>query len=324
MFKTSHFPISETSHSHAETKNVNGKSITLIDTRSFFDTCGSETLLKTEIVRCITECVPGPHAFLIVLKVEKFTVQEQDVIKQICQYFSEDALKHAAIVFTHGDQLPEGIKIEEFVGQNKALGDLVKKCGGQCHVVDNKYWRDNGEDNYRSNQFQVAKILRTIDKIIEANQGSYYTNDMLIAVKREIQREEENIAQSSGNRLQEQIRNEAKKSVFDTLVIRLAGVATGVLLGAFLGVAGMVTSIVSNLQELSDFTALAKTVKGRAGVAAAARSGGVEGFRIGFNAAEGAETAREAIQRAAEAVWNQTARLSSGPEVGSDQKQLEH
>lgn len=105
LFKTSHAPITETTLSSAKMRCVNGKCITLIDTCSFFDTCGSETLLKNEIVRCITECAPGPHAFFIVLKVERFTAQEQDIIKQICQYFSEDALKYAVVVFTHGDQL---------------------------------------------------------------------------------------------------------------------------------------------------------------------------------------------------------------------------
>ncbi|XP_056225692.1 GTPase IMAP family member 7-like isoform X2 [Seriola aureovittata] len=127
VFKISHSPTSEISLTHSETKYVNGKSITLIDTHSFFDTSEieSEISLKSDILRCITECAPGPHAFLIVLKVEKFTQQEKEVIKKICQHFSEDALKYAAVVFTHGDQLHEGMKIEEFVTQNEGLDDLV-------------------------------------------------------------------------------------------------------------------------------------------------------------------------------------------------------
>lgn len=296
----------------AETKHVHGKSITLIDTYSFFDTCGTETLLKTEIMRCVTECAPGPHVFLIVLKVEKYTVQEQHVIEQICQYFSEDALKHAAVVFTHGDQLPDKMKIEEFVRQNKALTDLVKKCGGRCHVVDNKYWRDNGGDNYRNNDLQLTNLLRTIEKIVKVNNGNYYTNDMLKAVKREIQSEEENIAQSSGTVMsREQIRNEAKKSVFDMLAIKVAGITAGVLLKAFLGVAEL---LFSNL--------LAQTPTSAEAVKAAAQSLAVDGLRIGYNAADGAETPTEAMQKAAEEVWNQSS-LSSGLRVRPKQKQLE-
>lgn len=290
MFKINHSPISETSFFRAETKSVSGKSITLIDTRSFFDT-SSEAMIRAEIVRCITECAPGPHAFLIVLKVEKFTVQEQAVVKEICQHFSEDALKYAAVVFTHGDQLLEEMKIDEFVGQNQLLSDLVEKCGGRCHVVDNKYWKNNEGDGYRCNQVQVAELLNTLDRMTEANQGSCYTNDMLQAVETEIQRE---ISQSSGNMSQEEIRNKAKMSVFDSLLISLAGTATGALLGALLGVAEMVTSpiTVGNVPNLSPFSATT--------------SRAVKGGVIGYNAAEGAESPVEAMQKAAKDVWSQS------------------
>ncbi|XP_039679096.1 GTPase IMAP family member 7-like [Perca fluviatilis] len=299
LFKIGHSAVSETSLSHAETKSVNGKNIKLIDTHSFFDTCGSETMLKAEIVRCITECAPGPHAFLIVLKVEKFTEQEKDVIKKICQYLSEEALKYAAVVFTHGDQLQEKMKIEEFFSQNIDLSNLVKKCGGRCHVVDNKYWKNNGEDDYRSNQYQVAELLNTIEKMVEANKGGCYTNEMLQAVKRGIKREEECIRQSSssGNMSQADIRVEATISVFNSLLIRLAGTATGALLGAFLGVARMVAANVRNVQDLS---ALVSTNRGI--LATDALWGGVQGGQIGYDAAEGAETAKEAMDKIIKAV----------------------
>lgn len=122
----------------AETRSVNGRSLTLIDTPGFFDTEKSEEVLKPEIMRYITECSPGPHVFLIVLKVERFTKHEQDVIDKILQYFSDDALNYAVLVFTHGDDLQEKT-IKEFVGQNKNLNDLLKRCGGRCHVFDNKH-----------------------------------------------------------------------------------------------------------------------------------------------------------------------------------------
>lgn len=254
----------------------------------------SEQLLRDEIVRCMTECAPGPHAFLIVLKVEKFTQQEQDVIKRICQDFSEDAMKYAAVVFTHGDQLPEGTRIEEFISHNKELSNLVEKCGGRCHVVDNKYWKDNKEDDYRSNRFQVAEILRTIDKISEANNGSCYTNKMLQTIESELQKEEELIKKSSANMSVEETAIEAKKGVMNKLLIIFAGTATGVLVGAFLGVAKMVTSTFLNLQEHKGAT-----------VSLAAQKG-LEGGQLGYAAAEQSESASEAIQKAAKAVLEHT------------------
>ncbi|XP_073331578.1 E3 ubiquitin-protein ligase TRIM47-like [Pagrus major] len=199
LFKIGHNPNSETRECKAKCKSVNGRSITLIDTPGFFDTGRPEEELKPEIVRCITECAPGPHAFLIVLKQEKFTVQEQAVIQKIQENFSEEAFKYATVVFTHGDQLPEGKTIEDFVTMIKPLDDLVKKCGGRCHIVDNKYWKEKPKHEYRSNQHQVEELLKSIDKMVMENNGRCYTNEMLQKVEEMKKQEDKNMRQSPEN-----------------------------------------------------------------------------------------------------------------------------
>nr|XP_040036888.1 GTPase IMAP family member 7-like [Gasterosteus aculeatus aculeatus] len=205
---------SETSECRSETRCVDGRDVTLIDMPGLFDTDRPEEELKAEIVKCITEFSPGPHAFLIVFKVERFTDQEQEVINKINQYFSEEAFKYATVLFTYGDQLDEGQTIEQYFHNNHLVSDLMKKCGGRCHVVDNKYWKSNQPYEYRSNQFQVKQLMKTIDHMIEANKGSCYTNEMLQAVEKLRQEEEEKIRQSPGNKTEDEIREEAKKRVF--------------------------------------------------------------------------------------------------------------
>ncbi|GLD64728.1 GTPase IMAP family member 7-like protein [Lates japonicus] len=116
------------------------------------------------------------------------------------------------------------MKIEEFVSHSQDLKKLVEKCGNRCHVIDNKYWK-NQQHGYRSNKFQVAELLNTVDKIIEENKGGYYTNEMLQAVERKIQEEEEQIRQSSTDMSPEEITHKAKTSVFQQLIE--AGVTTG-------------------------------------------------------------------------------------------------
>ncbi|XP_029382177.1 GTPase IMAP family member 7-like [Echeneis naucrates] len=169
----------EKSICQAKSGSVNGRHVTLVDTPGLISRDRSGEELKSEILGCISECAPGPHAFLIVLKVEKMTEQEKAVITQICQYFSEDILKYATVVFTHGDQLTEGMKIEEFVDQSDDLRELIKKCSGRCCVVDNKYWKNRQQDEYRTNQYQVAKLLDAIDEMIVKNKGGCYTTKML-------------------------------------------------------------------------------------------------------------------------------------------------
>ncbi|XP_073331182.1 protein mono-ADP-ribosyltransferase PARP14-like [Pagrus major] len=326
LFTTNHSPNSGTSECQAETKSVNGRSITLIDTPGFFDAARSEEDLKPEIVSCITECSPGPHAFLIVLKVEKFTEHEQAVIDKICQYFSKDALKYAVIVFTHGDQLPKGMTIEEFVSQNKNLSDLVEGCGGRCHVIDNEYWNNKVQNNYRSNQFQVEELLKTVDKMVMENDGGYYVNQVLEAVEKEIQNEEDHIRQSAKNMPEEEVRKQAKSTVSKRFLIDLAGTTTGVLLGAFCGVAAMVGLVITVLQKSKVAVQFLKNMPALGGAAATAAAagggevavvaaggvvavtlaaaGGVLGGMIGHDAAEEAETPLEAVEMAANAVIN--------------------
>ncbi|XP_076580626.1 GTPase IMAP family member 7-like [Chaetodon auriga] len=212
-FKIGHMFCSETSQCQAETKSVNGRSITLVDTPGFFHSDRSEDELRSEIVRCITECAPGPHAFLIVLKVERFTAeQEQEDINKVHQYFSEEVFKYATVVFTHGEQLPQGETIEDFVHQNKFTSDLVKRCGGRCHVFDNKYWNKNSD--YRSNQFQIEALLKSVDEVVMLNKGRCYTSEMLRA----------------GNMSETETSAQAKRGAFMRLLFKLAGFAKSALL----------------------------------------------------------------------------------------------
>ncbi|XP_074518374.1 GTPase IMAP family member 7-like [Halichoeres trimaculatus] len=165
VFKVNHTSKHVRSEFQKETRSVNGRTITLMDTPCLFDTDTPEEYLKDEISRSITNFAPGPHAFLIVLKVEKFTDHERAVVTKIKKSFSEEAFKYAAVVFTHGDQLEEGQTIKDFVSKEENLRGLVRKCGGRCYVIDNKYWKENPPGEYRSNKFQVGQLLQTIDRI---------------------------------------------------------------------------------------------------------------------------------------------------------------
>lgn len=243
MFKINQSTICRTSECQAESKSVHGRRITVIDTPSFFETNRPEEEMKAKMGRCITECVPGPHVILIVLKVE----QEQDITK-ICQYFPDEAFKYAAVVFTHGEQLPEGMKIEEFVEQNQCLRDLVKKCSGRCHVVDNENWKNNEQCDYRSNKFQVAELLNTIDKIVIKNKGGCYTDKMLHTVK--IKTEKKINLSSEGHMPKDDTNNEPINSVSRNVWLKLTGPAAESLAEDFFG--QTVTVLQDEEREIED------------------------------------------------------------------------
>ncbi|XP_068444073.1 GTPase IMAP family member 7-like [Clinocottus analis] len=292
-FNIRHSVISVTNKCQAETKSINGRNITLIDTPGFFDTDRSEKELKSEILRCITDFAPGPHAFLILLKVERYTEHEQSVITKINQYFSEEVFKYATVVFTHGNQLLEGQTIKDFVRDNEHLRNLVSKCGGRCHVIDNKYWKNNQQDEYRSNQFQVKQLLKTIDEMVEANGGRCYTNETLQAVEERIIQEMQLIRQSQENMSEVQIREEARHSVFDWLLIKLTGITVGALWGALFGLVEMVREVITALPQTGG-AGLSEVTAERA--AGAAIRGAISGGLRGHDAVEGADTASTAAR----------------------------
>ncbi|MED6278025.1 hypothetical protein CHARACLAT_019511 [Characodon lateralis] len=232
VFGENVFPINDsvnsgTSVCQSKLKKVDGKSILLTDTPGFFDTLRSEKEMEADIVKCITECAPGPHVFIIVFKVQKFTEQEKQIIKKLTDIFSDEVLKFAMVLFTHGDWLPEGMQIDHFVNESEELSNLVKKCGGRYNVLDNRYWKET-QDDYRNNIFQVKELLNTIDKIFEANNGGFYTKEMLQMVKR-------NDGQALPNLSLHEETKKAKDVVRDNRWLKLKWILTGALLGGFLG-----------------------------------------------------------------------------------------
>uniref|UniRef100_A0A3Q4G431 AIG1-type G domain-containing protein n=1 Tax=Neolamprologus brichardi TaxID=32507 RepID=A0A3Q4G431_NEOBR len=215
MFGEDTFMVDNT-ECQTKSKSLHGSRITLINTPDFSGPGRSEEELKPEILRCVTECTPGPHAFLIVLKVGKSTEQQQKVvIKKISQYFSEEVFKHAAVVFTQDGPDSDEMKIKAFIDQNKYLSDLMRKCTSRYHIINN-YTRHG--DNI-SNQSQVAKLLNTIDQIVAQNKGWCYTSKMLP---------------------QEDTHNKANNSVSKNKMIKLTGCAATSVAKAFSGPAVVV------------------------------------------------------------------------------------
>ncbi|KAI2644027.1 GTPase IMAP family member 9 [Labeo rohita] len=157
-------------------KLVKGTDLTIVDTPGFFNSELTDETVDREIKQGIIRCKPGPHAFLLILRVGVYTRQNADSVAEFKRFLGEDVLKYTILCFTHGDDLYDRETIEDFVGKNSELKRLVDECEGRCHVIDNKYW--NGRrDKYRNNKVQVKKLLKTVKQMQRNNGGSYYTAD---------------------------------------------------------------------------------------------------------------------------------------------------
>uniref|UniRef100_A0A8C1QSX3 AIG1-type G domain-containing protein n=1 Tax=Cyprinus carpio TaxID=7962 RepID=A0A8C1QSX3_CYPCA len=216
---------------------LEGRKITVIDTPGVFDTDRDNKEIKSEILKALIECAPGIDAFVMVLKVGRYTKHENEVVQEILNTFKEEyVLKHTVILFTFGDQL-EDQTIEEFVKASSQLQDLADKCGGRCHVIDNKHW-NNCNAGDKSNKVQVKNLLKTIDKMVKEN--GCYSNELLQMLEKEIQEEMKN----NKNMPPEEQRERAKKSIYEKLMKQITGALTGALIGAFLGASVALASVV--------------------------------------------------------------------------------
>ncbi|XP_048039228.1 GTPase IMAP family member 7-like [Megalobrama amblycephala] len=311
IFTTESSPESVTAECQTGVEMVDGRSVTVIDTPGFFGTHLDEEVIKSQIIRSIIECAPAIDAFVIVLKVERYTRHEIEILEKVVEYCGENTFKHAVVLFTHGDQLGKQT-IEEFVKKSPKLQELVDKCGGRCHVIDNNHWNDC-HFGYRSNKVHMKKLMKTIDMMVQEN--GCYTNELMLNVNEDIQ--EEMNSMDTINLSPEEKREAAKKIVYKKYLIRFAGVATGTLIGAFMGIGVAVVSVVALLRAakltelfkamattatavstLADAAAVAATATGATAVASV-EAGIVTGAAAGAGAVEAGVAAGAGIGAAA-------------------------
>ncbi|KAI4871495.1 hypothetical protein NFI96_028843, partial [Prochilodus magdalenae] len=162
-----------------ERAEVRGRRITVIDTPGLFDTRVSNVDTQKEITRCIYMAAPGPHVFLLVLKVgQRFSEEEKQAVKIIQDIFGEESVAYTMVLFTGGDLLRRK-SIEEYLGEpGSEMMSLLEQCSNRYHVFNNKETRD---------PTQVTALLEKIDSMVAGNGGSCYTSEMFHQVEKEEQ-----------------------------------------------------------------------------------------------------------------------------------------
>ncbi|XP_071001556.1 GTPase IMAP family member 8-like [Oncorhynchus clarkii lewisi] len=167
-------PSSVTSECEKARGEVDGQWVAVIDTPGVFDTNCTKRGAILEISKCISLSAPGPHVFLIVIQLNRFTSEEKETVEIIQTTFGEQAANYTMVLFTHGEQL-EATSIENYVKQSQDLQRFIEKCGGY-HVFNNK----------GQNPSQVPELLEKINKMVRRNGGSHYITDMFQEAERAI------------------------------------------------------------------------------------------------------------------------------------------
>ncbi|KAL1251947.1 hypothetical protein QQF64_019743 [Cirrhinus molitorella] len=185
-----------------ESAEINGRHITVIDTPGLFDTDLTNEETQREISNCISMILPGPHVFLLVIPLGRFTQEDTKLVNTIQKTFGEISLIFTIVLFTRGDDLKTKT-IEQYLGNPESLmNQLIKACGDRYHVFNNKETGD---------RTQVTDLLQKIDNMVKANRGRYYSCEKYREKERQKQEQQIKMLMEKVKKLNREIEELIKK-----------------------------------------------------------------------------------------------------------------
>ncbi|KAI5620828.1 GTPase IMAP family member 8 isoform X4 [Silurus asotus] len=176
-----------------------GRLVTLVDSPGWWKNFllhETPEFQKQELVLSVAHCQPGPHAVLLVIRVDaSYTDKNKRAAQQHMELLGKDVWKHTVVVFTYGDRLQDQAVEQHVSSEGETfLRWLVGKCGNRYHILN--------IDRY--NGTQVKELLEMIEDMVAGNGGSCYKMDQkcLCDVK-DIRRVAEEKAEKSRKMVQE-------------------------------------------------------------------------------------------------------------------------
>lgn len=165
------------------------RQLVLVDTPELWDEDGRE---EAELVRdCLALALPGPHVFLLVLQLGRFTQAENHMLGHFQRIFGQDFAERALVLFvqqqqqkshlhleshllqrSHLHQVPKQGVCEYVCGAHPSLQALVRRCGARFHqlTIDHGGAGENGDWS----SLQVRELLAAVDKLAAAHGGRPY------------------------------------------------------------------------------------------------------------------------------------------------------
>lgn len=188
VFQSSASCSSITSRCSQRSSNRFGHKFVIVDTPGIFDTSHTNDHTQKEICKCIAITSPGPHAFILILSISRFTAEEQNSIEHFVKHFGENIYKYVIVLFTRKDDLDEDDKtlMSHIQSSPPELRNIIQKCGGRFIAFNNRL-KGKEQDE------QVRELLDTILKNVDQNGGECYTNEMYVEAEKLLREREEEI-----------------------------------------------------------------------------------------------------------------------------------
>ncbi|KAL7840557.1 hypothetical protein AOLI_G00258800 [Acnodon oligacanthus] len=145
---------------------VDGRKVTIVDTPGWFSSQTTPTSYQQEMVRSVSMCSPGPHAFLLVIPVGMFTETDRARIEENLALFGEDVWKHTLLVFTWAEVLRDRPIERHIRREGRELQWVVDKCKKRYHVINNQIFGEHP---------QLPLLMEKVEKIVAEEGGHFRT-----------------------------------------------------------------------------------------------------------------------------------------------------
>ncbi|VDI76442.1 Hypothetical predicted protein [Mytilus galloprovincialis] len=175
VFNSNPSPVPVTTEFQYGKKMIGSRNVVIVDGPGiFFDKAFTEEKMKKELGKATALLAPGPHAFLLVVSLNRLDDSEIKAVDMYKKAFGEGLMKYIIVVFTGRDQLDSsGTTIHDYV---QKFNDDQKKFLASC---ENRYCSiNNVEKAFDRDETQTNELLKMIYALERRNKGQrYYTNE---------------------------------------------------------------------------------------------------------------------------------------------------
>lgn len=182
-------PLERTAQCLVGKRMVFGRQVTVVDTPGWWMNyfCDESSVFdRREMVRSLSLCPPGPHVFLLVIRVDRaFTETYRRAAEGHLQLISHHVWSRTIVLISFGDWLGSTTTEQYIESEGEPLQWLIERCGNRYHVLNNKT---------KGDRFQVRELISKIEEMLAGcDSGSYYEIERKVMeqLQRDMRREKE-------------------------------------------------------------------------------------------------------------------------------------
>ncbi|XP_062579113.1 GTPase IMAP family member 4-like [Saccostrea cucullata] len=183
---------SSVTYSCAQASRVRlNKKILIVDTPGVWHTGREDRDIQNELQKCITITSPGPHAFILVLGLDRYTEEEHKAVKHFIEHFGESIYEYFIVIFTQKDVLDrEGRTLQDVIeNAPENLKTFINRCQNRVLAFNNTL-------EGAAQEIQVKELLKIINENIARNGGKFYTNKMYEEAEKLIKKRQKEIEEN--------------------------------------------------------------------------------------------------------------------------------